>query len=58
MDIINNHGEKIGSITTAISNDKSITINRTNFSTTITTVDKTTGEVTTETFLGDSPYGK
>jgi len=58
MDIINNHGEKIGSITTAISNDKSITINRTDFATTVMTHDKNTGEVTTETFLGDSPYGK
>jgi len=58
MDIINNHGEKIGSITTAISNDKSITINRSDFATTITTFDKTTGEVTMETFLGDSPFGK
>jgi hypothetical protein len=28
MDIINNQGEKIGSLTNAVSNDRSITINR------------------------------
>ena len=28
MDIINNQGEKIGSLTNAVSNEKSITINR------------------------------
>jgi len=28
MEIINNQGEKIGSLTNAVSNDRSITINR------------------------------
>jgi hypothetical protein len=58
MDYINNQGEKIGSLTVAISNDKNVTINRLNDVTTVTTQDRTTGKVTTETFVGDSPYGK
>jgi hypothetical protein len=47
MDYSNNQGEKIGSLTNAVSNEKSITINR------IHDV-----KATTETFIGDSPYGK
>ena len=58
MDFINNKGEKIGSLTTAISNDKSVTINRLNDVTTVTTQDRTTGKFSTETFFGDSPFGK
>ena len=58
MDLINNKGEKVGSITTAVSSDKSITINRTQNVTIITTRDRNTGKVTTETFYGDSPYGE
>jgi hypothetical protein len=58
MDMINNKGEKVGSITTAISNDKSITIQRTQNVTIVSTRDKITGKVSTETFYGDSPYGK
>jgi hypothetical protein len=58
MDIINNKGEKIGSLTTAVSNDESITIQRTQNVTIVTKRDRTTGKVSTETFFGDSPYGK
>ena len=58
MDYINNKGEKIGSLDIAISNDKSVTINRINDVTIVSTRDRNTGEVTTETFIGDSPYGK
>jgi len=58
MDIINNQGEKIGSLTTAVSNDTSITINRIHEVTIVSTRDRNTGTVTTETFVGDSPYGK
>ena len=58
MDLINNNGEKIGSLTTAISGDKSITINRTQNVTIVTTRDRNTGKATTETFYGDSPFGK
>jgi hypothetical protein len=58
MDFINNKGEKIGSLTHAVSSDKSVTINRLNDVTTVTTRDRNTGKVTTETFFGDSPYGE
>jgi hypothetical protein len=56
MDLIKNKGEKVGSITTAVSSDKSITIQRTQNVTIVTKRDRTTGKVTTETFFGDSPY--
>ena len=58
MDYTNNKGEKIGSLTTAISNDKTVTINRLNDVTTFTVRDRNTGKVTSETFFGDSPFGK
>jgi hypothetical protein len=58
MDYINNKGEKIGSLTHSVSNDKSITINRIGQVTTVTTLDRNTGKVTSETFFGDSPFGK
>ena len=58
MDFINNNGEKIGSLTTAISNDKTVTINRINDVTTVSVRDRNTGKSTTETFFGDSPFGK
>jgi hypothetical protein len=57
MDIINNQGEKIGSLTHSVSNDTSITINRIHDVTIVSTLDRNTGAVTTETFVGDSPYG-
>ena len=58
MDITNNKGEKIGSLTNAISSDHSVTINRIHDVTIVSTRDRNTGELTTETFVGDSPYGK
>lgn len=58
MDYINNKGEKIGSLTTVISNEKSVTINRIGDVTTFTTRDRTTGMVQSETFFGDLPFGK
>ncbi len=58
MDYINNKAEKIGSLTHAVSNDQSITINRISEVTTVTTLDRNTGKVTSEKFFGDSPYGK
>lgn len=57
MDYINNKGEKIGALTVAISNDRSITINRLNGVTTVTVRDRNTGKVRSETFFGDSPFG-
>ena len=58
MDYIDNKGVKIGSLTVSISNDKSVTINRLNDVTTVTVRDRNTGKVTSETFFGDSPFGK
>jgi hypothetical protein len=58
MDIINNHGEKIGSLTHAVFRDTSITINRIHDVTTVTTPEGNTGKTTSERFSGDSPYGK
>jgi hypothetical protein len=58
MDYINNKDEKIGSLTVAVSNDKSVTINRLNDVTTVIVRDRNTGKVSSETFIGDSPFGK
>jgi hypothetical protein len=45
-------------LTVAIGKDKTVTINRLNDVTTVTTQDRTTGKFSTETFFGDSPFGK
>jgi hypothetical protein len=58
MDYINNKGEKIGALTVAISNDRSVMINRLNDVTTVTVRDRNTGKVKSETFFGDSPFGE
>ncbi len=58
MDYVNNKGEKIGSLTVAISNEKTVTINRLGDVTTISDRDRNTGKVDSETFFGDSPFGK
>ena len=51
MACMNNKGDKIGSLDTAISNDNVVTINRLNHVTTVTVRDRDTGKVTAETFL-------
>jgi hypothetical protein len=58
MDYTNNKGEKIGSLNVAISGDKTVTINRLNDVTTVIVRDRNTSKVTSETFFGDSPFGK
>jgi hypothetical protein len=58
MDYIDNKGEKIGSLTVSISADKMIVINRIRNITTVSVRDRNTGQVSTETFFGDSPFGK
>jgi hypothetical protein len=58
MDHITNSGEKIGSLTTATSNDKSVTINRSRDVTIVSTLDRNTGKASTEIIVGDSPFGK
>ena len=58
MDYIDNKGEKIGSLTVSISNDKSVIINRIRDVTTVSVRDRNTSKVSTETFFGDSPFGR
>lgn len=58
MDYIDNQGETIGSLTVSISNDKSVVINRIRNVTTVSVRDRNSGKVSTETFFGDSPFGK
>jgi hypothetical protein len=51
-------GRRKGSLDVAISSEKTVTINRLNDVTTVTVRDRDTGKVTSETFFGDSPFGK
>ncbi len=58
MDFITNQGEKIGSLDVAVSKDKVVTINRIRDVKTVSVRDRNTGEVSTETFIGELPFGK
>jgi len=58
MDYRNNKGENIGSLTVAISGERTVTINQLNDVTTVTVRERNTGRVSSETFFGDSPFGK
>ena len=58
MDYTNNEGENVGSLTVAMSNEKTVIINRLDDVTTVTVRDRNTGKVASETFFGDSPFGK
>ena len=58
MDYINNNGEKIGSLTVAIGKDKTVTINRLNDVTTVTTQDRITEECLSRELSRGSPFGK
>ena len=55
MDYINNRGEKIGSLTVAIGKDTTVTINRLNDLTTVTTQDRTTGKFSSRRSLAIRP---
>jgi hypothetical protein len=57
MDFINNRGKKIVSLTTAVSNDKIVTINRVHNVTTITTIDRNRVRRPRRRFTGDSLSG-
>jgi hypothetical protein len=57
MDIPNNQGEKVVPLTTAVSNDQSIMINRLHDVTIVSTRDRNIRTVTTETSVGYSRYG-
>jgi hypothetical protein len=62
MQINNNRGEKIGRLDVSFSKDSTVTVHELNHElnnvTTITARDRTTGTVTTETLIGESPFGK
>jgi hypothetical protein len=49
-------GKPIGFIETLISNERVITVNQTRNITTVTTRDRATGQVKTETFFGTLPF--
>ncbi len=58
MDIINSHGEKIGSLTHAVSSDTKHHHQPNPRCYDCQHPRPQHGEVTAETFIGDSPYGK
>jgi hypothetical protein len=50
-----NNGKPIGFFETVTSNDQVITVNATDYATTIVTRDRETGKVKTQTFYGKNP---
>jgi hypothetical protein len=53
-----NSGKKIGRLDTSVSRDRVVTVHEIRNITTITTRDRNTGKVKTETLIGESPFGK
>jgi len=53
-----NGGKKIGRLDVSISKDKVVTVHEIRHITTITVRDRNTGKVTTDTLIGESPFGK
>lgn len=58
MKIIDNSGKQIGRLDVSMSNDKTVTVHKIRNITTITVRDRKTGTVTSETLIGESPFGK
>jgi len=58
MEINDNGGKKIGRLDVSISKDKVVTVHEIRYITTITVRDRKTGKVTTDTLIGESPFGK
>ena len=58
MQITDNGGKKIGRLDTSVSRDQVVTVHEIRNITTITTRDRNTGKVKTETLIGESPFGK
>jgi len=58
MEISDNRGKKIGRLDVSISKDKVVTVHELRNVTTITVRDRNNGKVTTETLIGESPFGK
>jgi len=57
MKIIDNGGKQIGRIDQSFSKDKSVTVHEHRNVTTVTVRDRNTGKVSSETFIGQSPFG-
>jgi len=58
MQINDNSGKKIGRLDVSMSNDKVVTVHELRNITTITVRDRNIGKVTTDTLIGESPFGK
>ncbi len=58
MQINNNRGEKIGRLDISFSKDTVVSVHELNNVTTIVTRDRHTGRATTDTLIGESPFGK
>ena len=58
MQINNNRGEKIGRLDVSFSKDGTVTVHELNNVTAVTVRDRNTGKVTTDTLIGESPFGK
>jgi hypothetical protein len=50
-----NSGKPVGYLASFVSDKEVVTVNATDYATTITTRDRRTGEVKTETFYGKNP---
>ena len=57
MKMFDNDGKQIGRIDQSFSKDKSVTVHELRNITTVTVRDRNTGKVTTETLIGQSPFG-
>ena len=57
MQINDNSGKKIGRLDVSMSKDLVVTVHELRNITSITTRDRNTGEVETETLIGESPFG-
>ena len=58
MQINDNSGKKIGRIDTSVSRDRVVTVHEIRNITTITTRDRHSGKVKSETLISESPFGK
>jgi len=57
MQINDNSGKKIGRLDVSMSKDLVVTVHELRNITTIARRDRNTGKVTTETLVGESPFG-
>jgi len=58
MQINDNGGKKIGRLDTSVSRDRVVTVHEIRNVTAITTRDRNTGKVKTETLIGELLFGK